>query len=66
MSDISLNFGPLDYAFIALLFGSPGIIIGGVLGALLWRGHRLAGAALGAPAGLVLWLAGWFYLNDVI
>jgi Na+/proline symporter len=66
MSDIALNWGPLDYAFIALILGCPGLAVGGVLGALLWRGHRIAGAALGAAAGFVLWLAGWLYFNDVI
>jgi hypothetical protein len=66
MSDIALTFGPLDYAFIALVFGSPGLIAGGVLGALAWRGHRVAGAVLGAIAGILLWGVGWFYLKEFV
>lgn len=66
MSDIGLNWGPLDYAFIALFLTGPGLVVGAVLGALLWRGHRFAGAALGAVVGVALWIAGLLYINDVI
>jgi Na+/proline symporter len=59
MSDIGLDWGPFDIAAIALIIGSPGLVIGAVLGAVLWRRHRLVGALLGAFAGLVLWLAGF-------
>jgi len=58
MSDISLNWGPLDWAEIALFVGTPGLVLGALLGGIAWRRHRLWGALLGAVAGLVLWDAG--------
>jgi hypothetical protein len=58
MSDISLNWGPLDWAEIALFVGAPGLVWGALLGAIAWRRHRLWGALLGAITGLVLWDAG--------
>jgi hypothetical protein len=66
MSDISLNLRAIDLAAIALILGSPGLVVGGGVGALLWRSHRLAGAAIGAVAGVVLWAIGWFYLKEII
>jgi Na+/proline symporter len=58
MSDIRLDWGPLDWAEIALFVGAPGLILGALLGAVAWRRHRIWGALLGAVAGLVLWDAG--------
>lgn len=58
MSDISLDWGPLDWVEIALFLGAPGLILGALLGAIAWRRHRLWGTFLGAVAGLVLWDAG--------
>jgi Na+/proline symporter len=66
MSDIGILNDPLSIAFIALLFGSPGLVLGAVLGAVAWRRHRIAGALIGAVAGFAVWLAGWMALNDVI
>jgi Na+/proline symporter len=64
MSDISLNWGPLDWAEIALFIGAPGLVLGALLGAIAWRRHRLWGALLGAVAGLVLWDAGvWAWVT---
>jgi hypothetical protein len=59
MSDIGLAWGPLDIAIIALIIGAPGLTIGVVLGAILWRRRRILGALLGAFAGLTLWLLGF-------
>jgi Na+/proline symporter len=59
MSDIGIDWGPLDWAMIALILGAPGLVIGAAVGALAWRRHRLYGALLGAAAGLVLWLGGF-------
>jgi len=59
MSDISLDWGAFDYLIIALIIGAPGLAIGGALGAIVWRRHWLWGAALGAFAGLILWLGGF-------
>jgi Na+/proline symporter len=59
MSDIRLDFGPLDFVMIALIIGAPGLVVGAALGALLWRRHRFYGAVLGAVAGLVVFDAGF-------
>jgi hypothetical protein len=66
MSDIGILNDPLSLIAIALIFGSPGLLLGGLAGALLWRCRRVAGGFLGAIAGFVLWLAGWMVLKDVI
>jgi Na+/proline symporter len=66
MSDIGILNDPLSLIAIALIFGSPGLLLGGIAGALLWRRHRVGGGVLGAIAGFVLWLAGWMVLKDVI
>jgi hypothetical protein len=59
MSDIGLDWGPLDIAAIALIIGAPGLVIGAVLGAVLWRRWRVLGAVIGGLAGLLLWLGGF-------
>ena len=59
MSDIGLDWGPLDILAVALIIGAPGLAIGTALGALAWRHHRLWGALIGAAAGLMLWLGGF-------
>ena len=37
MSDIGILNDPLSLALIALLLGSPGLALGAVAGALVWR-----------------------------
>ena len=59
MSDIGLNWGPLDIAAIALIIGWPGLLLGAIAGVFAWRRHRLWGALIGAVAGFVLWLGGF-------
>ena len=34
MSDIGLDWGPLDYLALALIIGAPGLALGAALGAL--------------------------------
>ncbi len=51
MSDISLHFSPLELIVFSPVLGWPGLIAGGVIGALLWRKRRILGGALGAVAG---------------
>jgi hypothetical protein len=58
MSDIGLIFGPWDYVGLALLIGSPGLIIGAGLGVFAWRRRRLIGAMAGAIIGMLLCIAG--------
>ena len=53
MSDISLHFTWLDMIVLAPFFGWPGLIIGGLLGALLWRKRRILGGVIGAVIGCV-------------
>jgi Na+/proline symporter len=66
VSDIGILNDPISLIAIALIFGGPGFLLGGIPGALLWRRHRIVGAFLGAIAGFFLWLAGWMFLKDVI
>jgi hypothetical protein len=63
LSDISLNWDFADYALLAFLIGWPGLLLGALAGAVLWRRHRLFGAAIGALVGCGLWMVGWLYLN---
>jgi Na+/proline symporter len=66
VSDIGILNDPVSLFEIALILGSPGLLLGAILGALLWRKHRVAGAVLGAVVGFVVWLAGWMVMKDVI
>jgi Na+/proline symporter len=66
MSDIGILNDPVSLIAIALLFGSPGLLLGAIPGAWLWRRHRIAVALVGAVAGFVLWLIGWMVAKDVI
>jgi hypothetical protein len=50
VSDIGILNDPVSLIAIALLLGSPGLLLGAIPGALLWRRHRIAGALLGAVA----------------
>jgi Na+/proline symporter len=64
MSDIGILNSPLSVALVLLLFGSPGLPLGAIAGALAWRKHRVWGALLGAVAGFGLWLLGWLYFSN--
>jgi Na+/proline symporter len=66
MSDIGILNDPVSLIEIALLLGSPGFLLGGILGALLWRRDRIIGALVGAVIGFVVCLAGWLVFKDVI
>ena len=66
MSDIGILNDPVSLIVIALILGSPGLLLGAIPGALLWRRRRIAGALLGAAIGFVVWLAGWMVFKDVI
>jgi hypothetical protein len=50
MSDISINFTWFELLLVSPMLGWPGLIAGGMLGAL-WRRRRILGAVLGAIAG---------------
>ena len=66
MSDIGILNDPVSLIEIALILGSPGFLLGGIPGALLWRRHRIAGAVLGAVVGFAIWFTGWLIFKDVI
>jgi Na+/proline symporter len=66
VSDIGILNDPVSLTAIILFFGSPGLVPGGVAGALLWRRHRIVGALLGALAGFAVWLTGWMALKEVM
>ena len=66
MSDIGILNDPVSLIEIVFLLGSPGLLLGAILGALLWRRHRIAGAVLGGGVGFVVWLVGWIAMKDVI
>jgi hypothetical protein len=66
LSDIGILNDPVSLVAIAFLLGSPGLVVGGLAGVVLWRQRRLAGGLLGAATGFVVWLAGWMWLKDVI
>jgi hypothetical protein len=66
VSDVGILNDPVSVFLIFLFFGSPGIPLGAIAGALLWRRHRVIGGVLGAVAGFVLWLAGWMISKGMI
>jgi hypothetical protein len=51
MSDISINITWWELLFASPVLGWPGAIVGGLLGALLWRRRPVMGGALGALVG---------------
>ncbi len=51
MSDVGIFSGPFSVFILYLLFGGPGLVAGGIIGALLWRKNRTRGAEIGAIIG---------------
>ena len=51
MSDIDIKFEWWELVLFSPLLGWPGIILGGLAGALAWRKRPVVGALLGAIAG---------------
>jgi Na+/proline symporter len=66
VSDIGILNDPVSLIEIVFLLGSPGLLLGAILGAALWRRHRIAGAVLGGGVGFVAWFTGWMVVKDVI
>ena len=51
MSDISFHFTWLGLMLASPILGWPGLIVGGLIGALVWRKRRIVGGVLGAIVG---------------
>jgi hypothetical protein len=66
VSDIGILNDPVSLIAIILFFGSPGLVMGGIPGALLWRRHSIAGGLLGAVIGFAVWLTGWMIFKEMI
>ncbi|MEP4031795.1 hypothetical protein [Roseibium polysiphoniae] len=65
MSDIGGILTPLDLAVMLLVAASPGLVLGGVIGAY-WFRRRLPGALIGTGAGFVLCAAAWVIYLTVL
>ena len=53
MSEIGLHWTALGMLSVALGLGAPGLLAGGIIGALAWPARRAAGAAMGGVIGAV-------------
>ena len=49
MSDINIQFDWYVFPLIAVMFGWPGLLIGGIAGGYLWRRHRVIRIWSGRP-----------------
>jgi hypothetical protein len=63
MSDISMTFPWPVLVIFFLAIGWPGFLIGGLLGALAWRAHRVIGGIIGALALDCAWAFLWLDLG---
>ena len=55
MSDISITFTWWELVLYSPILGWPGLLMGGVAGALLWRKRPIVGGLIGAVAGSLVW-----------
>lgn len=63
MSDIDIKFEWWELVLFSPILGWPGIIVGGIIGALAWRKRPILGGALGAVAGNFAWAFATIYLT---
>ena len=63
MSDISFKFEWWELLLYSPIIGWPGLLGGGLLGALAWRRRRMVGGVLGAIVGNLGWAAAAIYLK---
>jgi hypothetical protein len=54
VSSIGLHGSALGWLSVVLGIAAPGMIVGGVIGALAWPSRRVAGALLGGGVGAVI------------
>jgi hypothetical protein len=57
MSDISIKLSWWELLLYSPVIGWPGLVVGGLAGAIFARKRRVLGAVLGAIAGNFLWFA---------
>jgi hypothetical protein len=62
VSDIAITFPWPVLVAAVLLIGWPGFLLGGTLGLLVWRAHRIIGGVVGAFALDLLWAYAWLEL----
>jgi hypothetical protein len=55
LSDIKIEFTWWELILISPMFGWPGILVGGVIGALAWRKRPIVGGLIGAVVGNFVW-----------
>ena len=51
MSDIKINISWFDLLLVSPMLGWPGLIAGGLIGAVAWRKRPILGGAVGAVLG---------------
>jgi len=61
LSDIKIEFQWWELILFSPMVGWPGLIVGGLIGALAWRSRPLLGCAIGAIAGNFVWAIAVFY-----
>ena len=66
VSDIGILSDPMSLIVIALIFGSPGLLIGGISGALLVAASTHRRRAARGSRRICALAAGWMILKDVI
>ncbi len=55
MSDIAINISWFDLLLASPIFGWPGLIAGGLLGAVVFKRRRILAGSIGAAIGCVVW-----------
>jgi hypothetical protein len=55
LSDINIEFEWWELVLVSPMIGWPGLLIGGIIGAIAWRKRPIVGGALGALAGNFIW-----------
>ena len=53
MSEVGLHWTALGVLSVVLGLGAPGLLAGGIIGALAWPARRAAGAAMGGVIGAI-------------
>ena len=65
MSDIGILSDPISQIKSRCCWDPPGLLLGTIAGALLWKRHRFAPCSA-PPLALSFELTGWLTVNDFI